>query len=198
MNKKPGRCEPTRRRAAKRVAGLRTSRGASRRVTCDSLPLTASIRASAAPIPTRLRFRPTHPRLLFLRYQHVCACTGRSSWLFPHAPRFRRGLIQCPRRPAPHSRHTCCMFVIVNLCAECPAETLIHESQCSPVMASIRKLRLTYRASVYLRRSSEVRVALVGKSQLPDVNDRVLWTNAEVVVAEFPPPDATHVCWQAA
>jgi hypothetical protein len=32
----------------------------------------------------------------------------------------------------------------------------------------IRKLRLTYRASVQLRRSSEVRVALVGKSQLPD------------------------------
>jgi hypothetical protein len=33
----------------------------------------------------------------------------------------------------------------------------------------IRKSRLTYRASVHLRRSSEVRVALVGKSQLPDV-----------------------------
>jgi hypothetical protein len=37
--------------------------------------------------------------------------------------------------------------------------------------AYIRKLRLTYRASVHLRRSSEVRVALVGKSQLPDVGD---------------------------
>jgi hypothetical protein len=119
--------EPTRRRAAKRVVALRTSRGASRRVTCDSLPLTASIRASAAPIQTRLRFRPTHPRLLFLRYQHVCGCTGRSSWSSLHAPRLRCGLMQCPPRPSPHSRHTCCIFVIVDLCAEGPAETLIHE-----------------------------------------------------------------------
>jgi hypothetical protein len=143
--------EPTRRRAAKRVVGLRTSRGASRRVTCDSLPLTASIHASAAPIPTRLRFRPTHPRLLVLWYEHVCACTGRSSWSFLHAPRLRCGLMQCPPRPSPHSRHTCCTFVIVDLCAEGPAETLIHELKlCNMSKSDLFEIYVRTQASVYV------------------------------------------------
>jgi hypothetical protein len=110
-------------------------------MTCDSSPLTASIRASAAPT---LRFRPSRLRLLFLRYQHVCACTGRSSWSFLHVPRLRCGLMQCPPRPSPHSRHTCCMFVIVDTCAEDPAETLIHELQRRTDAIPSRSPRITW------------------------------------------------------
>jgi hypothetical protein len=64
-------------------------------------------------------------------------------------------------------------YVLASFNASRPTKnTLLRAKTDGHTADLIRKIRLTYRASVHLRRSSEVRVALVGKSQLPDADLR--------------------------